>query len=319
MKQMLLTIVMLLSIVSISQTSQQKEEILLQDHYTLIDYATYDSTQPCQLKSIELPGRVSLEYAERGNANGIPVIMLHGLSDSWHSYELVLEHLPNSIRAIALSLRGHGESGKPDSKYSPEDFADDVAAFMNELKIEKAIIVGHSMGSIAAQSFAMRYPQLTQSLVLIGAFCFINDNPGMIELENAVNKLNDPVDLNFISEFQKSTIMRPIPGWFFNTAVAESTKLPANVWKHATKAMMETNYLQEFKKITAPTLIIWGDKDLFTLVKDQETLKKTINNSRLVIYKGTGHAVHWEEPKRFAIELTAFVNESVNVSALANK
>ena len=140
MKQLMLTIAILLSLGSISQPIPLKEEIFFQDHFTLIDYATYDSAQQYQLKNIDLPGRVSIEYAEHGNASGIPVIMLHGLSDSWHSYELVLDHLPNSIRAIALSLRGHGESGKPDSKYRPEDFADDVAVFMKELKIEKDCI-----------------------------------------------------------------------------------------------------------------------------------------------------------------------------------
>ncbi|MGZ5189979.1 MAG: alpha/beta fold hydrolase [Flavisolibacter sp.] len=90
------------------------------------------------------------------------IIFLQGLSDSWHSYELVLEHMPNSIRVLALSMRGHGESGKPDVKFSPQDFADDVAAFMKELKIDKAIIVGHSLGSIVAQSFALKYHATNQ-------------------------------------------------------------------------------------------------------------------------------------------------------------
>lgn len=319
MKQLIVTFAILMNLGSYSQPVSLKEEIFFQDHFTLIDYATYDSAQQYQVKNIDLPGRVSIEYAEHGNPSGIPVIMLHGLSDSWHSYELVLEHMPNSIRALALSMRGHGESGKPDLKYHPEDFADDVAAFMKELKIDRAVIVGHSMGSIVAEAFALKYPQLTNSLVLIGAFSYISDNPGMIELNKDVKKLSDPVDLNFISDFQKSTIMRPVPDWFFKTAVAESVKLPANVWKNAMEGLMETNYLNRFKKITVPVLILWGDKDVFTFLKDQKILEEQIRNSKLVIYKDTGHALHWEEPKRFALELSTFVNEQLNSGNLVKQ
>ncbi|MGZ5189978.1 MAG: alpha/beta fold hydrolase [Flavisolibacter sp.] len=60
--------------------------------------------------------------------------------------------------------------------------------------------------------------------------------------------------------------------------------------KKATKGIMQTNYLKEFKNITVPTSILWGDKDVFALSKDQDVLKASIKNSKLVIYTGTGHA-----------------------------
>ena len=83
--------------------------------------------------STELPNRVRLEYVEHGDPSGIPMVLLHGLSDSWHSYERVLPHLPASIHAFALSQRGHGDSERPESGYSPRDFAADVAAFAERL------------------------------------------------------------------------------------------------------------------------------------------------------------------------------------------
>ena len=64
------------------------------------------------VKSVELPGRVTLQYVERGETAGTPVIFLHGVTDSWRSFEPVLPHLPGSIRAFALSLRGHGDSSR---------------------------------------------------------------------------------------------------------------------------------------------------------------------------------------------------------------
>ena len=99
-----------------------------------------------------------------------PVILLHGYTDSWRSYERVLPHLPQSLRVLAVTQRGHGDSGKPDGEYESRVFARDVANFMDTLGIERAVIVGHSMGSTVAQRFAVDYPQRVRALVLAGAF-----------------------------------------------------------------------------------------------------------------------------------------------------
>jgi non-heme chloroperoxidase len=75
-------------------------------------------------KSVELPNRVKLSYVEQGDPSGVPVLFLHGVTDSWHSFELVLPHLPASIHAFALSQRGHGEADRrPETGYQPQDFA----------------------------------------------------------------------------------------------------------------------------------------------------------------------------------------------------
>ncbi|MEQ9814027.1 MAG: alpha/beta fold hydrolase [Azospirillaceae bacterium] len=78
------------------------------------------------------------------------MLLLHGLSDSWRSFELALPHLPDSIRVFALSLRGHGDSRRPEAGYHFRDFAADVAAFMDALDLESTVVVGHSMGSAVA-------------------------------------------------------------------------------------------------------------------------------------------------------------------------
>src|SRR5918999_330076 len=83
------------------------------------------------VKSIELPDRVELQYVEQGDPTGTPVLFLHGLTDSWLSFEPVLPHLPESVHAFALSQRGHGDSGRPAAGYHSKDFAADVAAFMD--------------------------------------------------------------------------------------------------------------------------------------------------------------------------------------------
>ena len=121
-------------------------------------------------KHVDLADGTRLAYVEQGDTNGVPVILLHGYTDSWRSYERVLPHLPQSVRVLAVTQRGHGDSGKPDGEYESRVFARDVANFMDTLGIERAVIVGHSMGATVAQRFAVEYPRRVRALVLEGAF-----------------------------------------------------------------------------------------------------------------------------------------------------
>jgi non-heme chloroperoxidase len=121
-------------------------------------------------RHVDLPDGTRLMYVERGDADGTPVVLLHGYTDSMRSYQRVLPHLPQSLRIFAVTQRGHGGSDKPEGSYTSDVFARDVAAFLDSLGLERAVIVGHSMGSTVAQRFAVEYPQRTQALVLEGAF-----------------------------------------------------------------------------------------------------------------------------------------------------
>lgn len=260
------------------------------------------------VKSVQLAGRVRLEYVEQGDPAGVPVVMLHGVTDSWHSFQPVLPHLPESIRAIALTQRGHGDAGRPASGYRTRDFAADVAAFGDALGLGPAVIVGHSMGSTNAKRFAIDYPGRTRGLVLVGAFASYRSNATLVDFwDAAVARLADPVAPGFAREFQESTLARPVPPAFLDTVVRETLKAPARVWRASFAGFFEDDFAAELGKIAAPTLVLWGDRDGLARRADQEVLLAGIAGSRLKIYEGTGHALHWEEPERFAAELTAFV------------
>jgi non-heme chloroperoxidase len=259
------------------------------------------------LKSIRLPSGVKLEYAEQGAGDGTPVILLHGITDSWRSYEPVLPHLPSSLRAFALSQRGHGGSSRPKQSYAPRDFAADVAAFIEALGLGPAIVVGHSMGSCVAQSFAIDYPRQVQGLVLVGSFCRLADNPAVAEFWQEVEKLGDPVSPAFVRDFQESTLTLPVHSAFLDAIVAESLKVPARVWRDALQGLMSFDRSAELRKVKAPTLILWGDCDGFARRVDQDDLSAALPRAQLSIYEGVGHALHWEDQRRFSAELCGFV------------
>jgi non-heme chloroperoxidase len=264
------------------------------------------------IKSVELPNQVTLSYVEQGDVSGIPVLLLHGVTDSWHSYEPVLPYLPDSIHAFALTQRGHGDASRPASGYRFDDFASDLAAFMDALQIESAVIVGHSMGSAVAQRFAIDFPERTLGLVLVGSFATLRSNPGVQQLwDSAIATLTDPVDPGFVREFQQSTLAQPVPQAFFEVVMTESLKVPARVWRAAFEGFLEDDFSGELEKIEAPTLIVWGDQDAFCPRSDQEMLTREIRGSRLVVYAGAGHALHWEQPDRFASDLMDFTETLV--------
>src|SRR5215207_8668876 len=79
------------------------------------------------VKSVKLPSGVELPYIEQGDPSSVPVLFLHGYTDSWRSFEGVLPHLPRSIRAVAVTQRGHGDADRPFTGYDPRDFAADLS------------------------------------------------------------------------------------------------------------------------------------------------------------------------------------------------
>ncbi len=260
-----------------------------------------------KVQSISLSTGVHLEYAESGNKAGTPIIFLHGITDSWHSYEKVLPLLPTQFHAFALSQRGHGDSDRPPLGYHPKDFAADVAAFVKQKKLKRVVVVGHSMGSVVAQQFALDYPQFLKGMVLIGADASFKDNEGIPEFYNEVLNIGEKISREFMESFQKATLANEIDPEYFETVVKEGMKVPGPIFGAAFTGLMEVDYTSSLKNINIPVLVLFGDKDAFIKVSDQELFTQHIPNASLIVYTGTGHALHWEKPQRFVDDLSVFI------------
>ena len=93
-----------------------------------------------------------------------------------------------------------------------------------------------------------------------------------------------------------------------NIFIGESLKVPAQVWQSVGDLLMTTDFSKELHNIQVPALILWGDRDGICNWNGQRQLREGLTNSRLVVYKGTGHAIHWEDGDRFVIDVVAFVS-----------
>jgi non-heme chloroperoxidase len=164
------------------------------------------------------------------------------------------------------------------------------------------------MGSTNAARFAIDRPDRTRGLVLAAFFAHYASNPVITEFwETGVSVLADPVDPAFVRDFQEGTIAQPVPSAVVDVAVQESLKVPARVWRAAFEGFLEDDVGPELKRIAAPTLVMWGARDALVTRADQHALLAAVPGSRLVVYERAGHALHWEEPERFAADVTAFV------------
>lgn len=257
--------------------------------------------------TVKLSTGVTLHYVEKGKGKDNVIIFLHGYTDSWRSFERNLPLISSKYHIYALDQRGHGDSSRPACCYTQADFAKDVVAFMDAQGIKRATLVGHSMGSFIAHKVATDYRTRVDKLVLIGSAPTSAGNEVISGLNEAVQTLEDPVDPAFVRDFQASTFYRPIPDEFLDTAVSESLKLPASVWKQALNGLIAEDHSAKLGRIHARTLIIYGDQDGIFTMADQQALVKAIPHAKLVVYTQTGHGSHVEQPQRFVADLQAFL------------
>ena len=109
---------------------------------------------------------IQLFYRDYGGS-GTPIVLLHGLASSSHIWNYVGRELTGTHRVIALDLRGHGRSGKPDSGYDFASVTNDVAAFVDALGLQRPVVVGHSWGAHVALELAARRPEYVSGAVLV--------------------------------------------------------------------------------------------------------------------------------------------------------
>jgi pimeloyl-ACP methyl ester carboxylesterase len=255
----------------------------------------------------DLPGGIHIPYVEQGDRDGIPVVLLHGLSDSWRSFEAVLPHLAPHVHAYAISQRGQGDASRPGS-YRLEELVADVAGFMDAVGLGAAVLCGHSMGSVVATRFAIDHPERTAGLVVMGGSSTFA-HLGLEAMDAELRALAPEDYVDYLRGFQESTLARPIPAEQLEIAVSESAKVSVADLRALLWDTTVADFSGELGKVRAPTRLVWGEYDAICPRSEQDKLLTAIPGAQLSVYVGAGHAMHWEEPERFAAELADFCGE----------
>jgi pimeloyl-ACP methyl ester carboxylesterase len=266
-----------------------------------------------RLATTRLASGPRLHYVEQGDPSGAGLVFIHGWPDSWYSWSRVLPLLaPARCHAYAFDQRGFGDSERPADRYTLDDFAADVVAFLDAVGLAEATLVGHSFGSFVARRVAETRPERVAGLVLIGSAA-TPVNEVTREVQQIAQSLEDPLPVEFVREFQASTLHLPVPEPFFERLVAESLKAPARVWRSAFDNLLASDDADQLGRVAAPTLIIWGEHDGLFPREEQPLLAAAIPQARLTVYPETGHSPNWERPERVAADLEAFLDARLRV------
>jgi non-heme chloroperoxidase len=256
---------------------------------------------------VRLANGLRTHYAEGGDPAAHPLLLLHGLSDSWYSYSRVLSDLAARYHVFALDQRGHGDTDKPATGYAAAELAADALAFLDAMELPRAAVVGHSMGSEVAIELALAAPERLSALVLVGANTSWNA-PELREFQQLVNGLADPVSAAFVREFQAGTAYAPLPEAFLDSVVEESMRLPAHVWRGALAGQIEADYAARLGAIRTPALVLGGEEDPYCPAANQSDLAARLGNAKLRLYPRVAHCPHWERPDEFVRDLTWFLD-----------
>jgi pimeloyl-ACP methyl ester carboxylesterase len=222
-----------------------------------------------------------------------------------------------------VDLRGHGASGKPACCYTRFDFAYDIKLLLEQLHIAGAAVVGHSLGSIVAQTFAELWPDTTRRLVLIsstGTGFGTDAPPGSNNSEPlrvpgwmlGVWQLHDPIDPDaaFMRGWWQES-ERINPEFFSSRQRRDAAAIPARVWQAiADQSLVGVDLGSMLPRVRAPTLLIWGGRDTVMSPGGQESLRKGIPRARVRIFPTLGHDLIWEEPGTLATVLADFLSGS---------
>jgi pimeloyl-ACP methyl ester carboxylesterase len=266
-----------------------------------------------------LPTDTTLHYVEKHppvRRADPPVVLIHGFSDSWRSFEEMLGRWPldaHDAPVYALDLRGHGRSSEPEAGgYAMDDFAADVTAFLDALGIERAVVVGHSMGGLVAQALAVAYPDRVDRLVLISTAASMVGHPVLAEMGPAIEAFADDesAPLEFVLDFQASTFHTPPAPHVLYRYAAESLRLRGAVWKGAIAGMGGADYRSRLAAVAAPALMLWGEEDGVFSRAEQEELCALLPDATLRTYPGAGHALNVERADEVADAICAFASST---------
>lgn len=253
-------------------------------------------------------GSVHYEVFGRGR----PVILLHGWLGSWGLWQKTMDYLSlGNYRTYALDFWGFGESDKRRESYAVQDFVNLVDQFMDQLGLNEAPLVGHSMGGTVSLSVAIRYPQRVSKVVVIGS----------------------PIDGASLALLLKLAGMRPFAWLVYHTMwvlklgiritsplITRDQSWPDMISQDLSQVTLEsflmsiaslrrTNLLPHLSSLRKPVLGMYGDRDVIVNPNQWKLVHHNIRDSQVVRFSASGHFIMLDEPDRFMQTLKQYLDQ----------
>jgi 3-oxoadipate enol-lactonase len=254
--------------------------------------------------------QVRIHYEQAGS--GEAILFLHGLGSCGQDWQLQMPVFAERFRVIAPDLRGHGQSDKPPSGVRVAHLTSDVIGLMDALKIERAHVVGLSLGGCVAQLLALDAPHRVHSLTLVNTFARLEaDSPRhafMLASRMAVLGLRGlPAQAEYVAA---RLFPKPEQADFRQLAAERIAANDPATYRRLLFAIRAFNVRNRLREIKCPTLVIAGDRDTTVPLRAKRLIAERIPGARMEIIADSGHATPIDQPEVFNRLVLGFV-ESV--------
>jgi pimeloyl-ACP methyl ester carboxylesterase len=266
-------------------------------------------------------GNMRLHYLDWGNKHLPPIVLLHGGALTAHTWDLCCLALRDEYHCLALDQRGHGDSDwAPDLDYSIAAQLQDTKGFVDELGLDRFILVGMSLGAINSLAFAAAHPERLQALVIIDAGPEMR-RPGSSRIRDFVNSVQETVTIEAIIEKALEFNPRRDPKILRRSLMHNLRQQPDGTWKwkydtRRFQSMGQESHraaraalADDLSRITCPTLVVrGGDSDVFH-EEDGIRLASRLPDGKFVTVPRAGHTVQGDNPKDLVAELRRFLTK----------
>ncbi len=244
-------------------------------------------------------------------ANAPVVTLVHAIGLDHTMWDDLAAKLRRGHTVVRIDVRGHGKSDVRDGRYALSELADDVVAVLDSHGIAKTSLVGLSLGGMIGQAFALQHPARLEKLVLACTSSYYGSEGAAMwnsrvktVTEGGTAALADASMLRFFSDAFRAArpdIVAKYKARLITTA--------AKGYVGCSHALAALNFSNDLARITAPTLVIAGERDVGTPPAMSEALTRGISNARMVTIPGAAHLAAVEAPELFGEAVTQFLSE----------
>jgi pimeloyl-ACP methyl ester carboxylesterase len=276
------------------------------------------------LSEIHLHGhRVAYRMAGKGPA----ILLIHGITNSSDTWDRVFDVLAERHTVIAPDLIGHGQSAKPRGDYSMGAYASGLRDLMVGLGVDRATLVGHSLGGGIAMQFAYQFPERAERLVLVSSGGL---GPEVSILLRAATLPGSELVIPLLASAGVLSVGRGVGGLLSRLGLKPGTDLEEiaagfasladheamSAFVHTLRASVDIGGQRVdardrlYLAGEGPTLLMWGDRDRVIPVEHGYEAQELIPGSRLEVFAGAGHFPHREDPLQFTRTLSSFIEST---------
>ena len=264
-----------------------------------------------------------IAYSAWGRRDGSPVLLIQGLGVDHRGWALQRGAFGRHHRCIALDNRGTGQSDAPPGPYDLARMAKDAVAVMDAAGVERAHVVGASMGGVIAQILGVLHPDRVRSLTLACTACQHHEwrRELLAEWSNVVNERGMAGLMDDGMRWLIGPRLQRRFGVFVNVLARVLVQTKPHAFIAQVDAILDASDELRFElpKVKAPTLVITGSQDTLTPLGDAEELAELITTSRLYVLRGAAHGLMAEAPNAFNDVVLRFLDEIDDAAALAEQ